>query len=45
MASRSNIVVETAMSAQEGVTLDSEAIVKVLWAAVDLLRNLVRNIQ
>jgi hypothetical protein len=42
MASLSDIAVETTSPAQEELT--QEAIVKVLWAAVDLLRDLVGNV-
>jgi hypothetical protein len=43
MASGSDIAVETATSAREELT--QEAIVKVLWAAVDSLRDLVGNVR
>jgi hypothetical protein len=43
MALLSDIAVETTLPAREELT--QKAIMKVLWAAVDLLRDLVRNIQ
>jgi hypothetical protein len=43
MASRSDIAVETTSPAREKLT--QEAIVKVLWAAVDSLRDLVGNVR